>query len=111
MQQAQGMQSFLQSGGGNCHSGPILSDYQLHVIGMADNGKNTASNMRTNGTYAFRTPSLGNMHSSTLRTLANVLDFYDHHHGTLTCTQTLACSIRPSRPLTTNRCLLPCLAA
>ena len=87
-QQVQGMQAFGQSGCGNCHSGPMLSDYQLHVMGVADNPKNTASDTGANGTYAFRTPSLRNvaltapyMHSGTVPSLAAVLDFYDPGPG------------------------------
>ena len=83
-QQVQGMQAFVQSGCGNCHSGPLLSDYQLHVMGVADNSKHATSDTGANGTYAFRTPSLRNvaltapyMHSGTLATLNDVLDFYD----------------------------------
>ncbi len=88
-QQVQGLQSFLQSGCGNCHSGPLLSDYQLHVMGVADNSKNSTSDTGANGTYAFRTPSLRNvaltapyMHSGTLGTLNDVLDFYDNGRNT-----------------------------
>lgn len=88
-QQVQGLQSFLQSGCGNCHGGPMLSDYQLHVMGVADNAKNAASDAGAGGTYAFRTPSLRNvaltapyMHSGTLATLGDVLDFYDNDRNT-----------------------------
>lgn len=87
-QQVQGLNAFVQSGCAKCHSGPMLSDYQLHVMGVADNGKNAASDTGANGTYAFRTPSLRNvaltspyMHSGTLGNLAAVLDFYDAGRG------------------------------
>ncbi|MDO7885639.1 cytochrome-c peroxidase [Hymenobacter cheonanensis] len=87
-EQVQGMQAFVQSGCANCHSGPMLSDYQLHVMGVADNPKNAASDTGANGTYAFRTPSLRNvaltapyMHSGTVPNLAGVLDFYDPGPG------------------------------
>ena len=87
-QQMQGLQAFVQSGCANCHSGPMLSDYQLHVLGVADNSKNATSDAGANGTYAFRTPSLRNvaltapyMHSGTLTSLAAVLDFYDPGRG------------------------------
>ncbi len=87
-EQVSGLNAFVQSGCGNCHSGPMLSDYQLHVLGVADNPKNAASDAGANGTYAFRTPSLRNvartapyMHSGTLPTLAAVLDFYDPGRG------------------------------
>ncbi len=88
-QQVQGLQAFVQSGCANCHSGPMLSDFQLHVMGVADNSKHTTSDTGANGTYAFRTPSLRNvaltapyMHSGTLRTLADVLTFYDNGRNT-----------------------------
>jgi cytochrome c peroxidase len=87
-QQVQGLQAFVQSGCAKCHSGPMLSDYQLHVMGVADNSKNTTSDTGANGTYAFRTPSLRNvaltapyMHSGTLPNLQAVLDFYDPGRG------------------------------
>lgn len=83
-QQVQGMQAFGQSGCGNCHSGPMLSDYRLHAMGVADNSKNSASDTGASGSYAFHTPSLRNvaltapyMHSGTVASLAAVLDFYD----------------------------------
>ncbi|GAA4493166.1 cytochrome-c peroxidase [Hymenobacter ginsengisoli] len=88
-QQVQGLQAFVQSGCAKCHSGPMLSDYQLHVMGVADNSKNATSDAGANGTYAFRTPSLRNvaltapyMHSGTLRTLNDVLNFYDNDRNT-----------------------------
>lgn len=59
------------------------------MLGVADNGKLATSDSGTNGTYAFRTPSLRNlaatapyMHSSVLTTLADVLRFYDAGRGT-----------------------------
>ncbi|MGI4863330.1 MAG: cytochrome-c peroxidase [Janthinobacterium lividum] len=88
-QQVQGLTAFLQSGCTKCHTGPMLSDYQLHVLGTADNAKNTTSDTGANGTYAFRTPSLRNvaltapyMHGGTLGTLADVVDFYDNGRNT-----------------------------
>ncbi|MDB5235654.1 MAG: cytochrome-c peroxidase [Hymenobacter sp.] len=87
-QEVAGLNAFVTSGCAKCHSGPMLSDYQLHVLGVADNSKNTASDSGVNGTYAFRTPSLRNvaltapyMHSGTIRDLAGVLNFYDPGRG------------------------------
>ncbi len=87
-QQVQGLQAFVQCGCAKCHSGPMLSDYQLHVMGVADNSKNTTPDTGANGTYAFRTPSLRNvaltapyMSSGTLPNLQAVLDFYDPGRG------------------------------
>ena len=87
-QQVQGLNAFVASGCAKCHSGPMLSDYQLHVLGAADNAKNATSDAGANNAYAFRTPSLRNvaltapyMHSGTLPTLAAVLSFYDPGRG------------------------------
>ncbi|WP_460616710.1 cytochrome-c peroxidase [Hymenobacter ruber] len=87
-QQVQGLNDFVTSGCAKCHSGPMLSDYQLHVLGVADNTKNPASDAGANGSYAFRTPSLRNvaltapyMHSGTLPNLQAVLNFYDPGRG------------------------------
>ena len=87
-QEVQGLNAFVTSGCAKCHSGPMLSDYQLHILGVADNAKNTTSDAGANGTYAFRTPSLRNvaltapyMHSGTIRDLAGVLNFYDPGRG------------------------------
>ena len=90
-QQVQGLNAFVTSGCAKCHSGPMFSDYQLHVLGVADNAKNAASDAGANNTYAFRTPSLRNvaltapyMHSGTLPNLTAVLNFYDPGRGQTT---------------------------
>jgi len=87
-QQVQGLTAFVQSGCAKCHNGPMLSDYQLHVLGVADNPKNATSDAGANGTYAFRTPSLRNvaltapyMHSGTIPNLAGVVGFYAPPRG------------------------------
>ncbi|MDO7854117.1 cytochrome-c peroxidase [Hymenobacter convexus] len=87
-QQVQGLNDFVTSGCAKCHSGPMLSDYKTHVLGVADNGKNPTSDAGLNGTYAFRTPSLRNvaltapyMHDGTLANLQAVLNFYDPGRG------------------------------
>ncbi|MCC3155231.1 cytochrome c peroxidase [Hymenobacter sp. BT770] len=87
-QEVAGLNAFVASGCAKCHSGPMLSDYQVHVLGVADNAKNATSDAGVNGTYAFRTPSLRNvaltapyMHSGTLPTLQAVLNFYDPGRG------------------------------
>lgn len=83
-EQVQGLTAFVQSGCPKCHSGPMLSDYQPHVLGVADNAKLTASDAGQGNGYAFRTPSLRQvagtapyMHNGTLATLAEVVRFYD----------------------------------
>jgi len=86
--EVQGLNAFVTSGCAKCHSGPMLSDYKTHVLGVADNAKNAASDSGVNGTYAFRTPSLRNvaltapyMHSGTIANLQGVLNFYDPGRG------------------------------
>ena len=83
-EQVQGLQAFVGAGCARCHSGPMLSDYQPHVLGIADNPRLAATDAGVKGTYAFRTPSLRNvaltapyMHNGTLATLPQVLGFYD----------------------------------
>lgn len=87
-QEVAGLNAFVASGCAKCHNGPMLSDYQMHILGVADNGKNAASDAGVNGTYAFRTPSLRNvaltapyMHNGTIRDLTGVLNFYDPGRG------------------------------
>jgi cytochrome c peroxidase len=82
--QIQGMRQFERTGCVNCHSGPMFSDYQLHVLAIPDNRKLPESDAGANLTYAFRTASLRNlaftapyMHSGVFRDLDDVLDFYD----------------------------------
>jgi len=82
--QIQGMRRFERAGCMNCHSGPMFSDYQLHVLAVPDNRKLPDSDPGANQTYAFRTASLRNlaytapyMHSGAFSTLDDVLDFYD----------------------------------
>lgn len=70
--QQRGMKAFTQAGCQHCHGGPMLSDFKLHVIGAPGERQ------------AFRTPTLRNlthtapyMHNGRLRTLDDVLVFYD----------------------------------
>ena len=78
-----GMQLFQSVGCINCHSGPMFSDYQLHVLSVPDNPK-SPYDKGANDMYAFRTPSLRNlkftapyMHSGQFENLEQVLEFYD----------------------------------
>lgn len=70
--QQRGMKVFEESGCIRCHGGPMLSDYKLHVVAAPGERQ------------AFRTPSLRNlrhtapyMHNGRLRTLDEVLLFYE----------------------------------
>lgn len=82
--QIKGMQLFKDEGCPVCHSGPMFSDYQLHVLSVPDNTQLASSDAGAGGTYAFRTPSLRNvgltapyMHNGVFRTLKQVMKFYD----------------------------------
>ena len=83
-----GMKAFMEAGCARCHSGPMLSDFKPHVLGLADNDKLSASDSGYQSTYAFRTPTLRNlrrtrpyMHNGKLQTLDNVMLFYEDLHG------------------------------
>lgn len=80
----EGFQQFIRSGCGNCHHGPMFSDYQQHVLGVPANPKLPNPDMGIDSSYAFRTPSLRNlrftapyMHNGSLPTLLRVLEFYE----------------------------------
>lgn len=81
--QIQGMKAFAANGCVKCHSGPMFSDLQLHVLSVPDNAR-LPSDAGAAGTYTFRTPSLRNlaytapyMHSGVFSNLNEVLNFYD----------------------------------
>lgn len=83
-----GMYIFLKSGCSKCHNGPMFSDFKTHVMGVADNEKIGFSDDGFEKKYAFRTPSLRNlrftfpyMHSGKVKTLENVLEFYEDLSG------------------------------
>lgn len=83
-QQIQGMLTFKDEGCPICHSGPMFSDYKLHVMSVPDNTQLASSDAGAEGRYAFRTPSLRNvgmtapyMHNGVFQTLKQVLKFYD----------------------------------
>lgn len=83
-----GMQVFLKSGCAKCHNGPMLSDYKVHSLGVPDNEKLPQSDAGVDNQYKFRTPSLRNlrftapyMHSGKLKTLEQVLEFYEDLAG------------------------------
>jgi cytochrome c peroxidase len=79
-----GLQLFSSVGCASCHSGPMFSDYQLHVLSVPDNPK-LPTDSGADGTYAFRTPTLRNlkstgpyMHNGIFSELEILLDFYDN---------------------------------
>jgi cytochrome c peroxidase len=81
--QLRGMERFQSIGCINCHSGPMLSDFATHVLGVPDNAKLSESDSGVNQSWAFRTPSLRNltvtapyMHNGVFATLNEVVNFY-----------------------------------
>ena len=83
-QQIQGMLLFKEEGCAICHSGPMFSDYKLHVMSVPDNSQLAGSDAGAGGTYAFRTPSLRNvgltapyMHNGVFQNLKQIMKFYD----------------------------------
>lgn len=84
----QGMNLFLKDGCAKCHHGPMFSDFKTHVMGVPEQEKLKLPDDGYEKTYAFRTPSLRNlrftspyMHNGKLKTLENVLEFYEDLSG------------------------------
>lgn len=80
----EGFLLFKKVGCGNCHNGPMLSDYLPHVIGVPTNEKLLEFDKGIEDQYAFRTASLRNlrftapyMHNGQFNTLREVLEFYE----------------------------------
>lgn len=63
-EQIRGMNRFFQIGCDDCHSGPMFSDFELHVVGVPDHNLLDETDAGANGTYAFRTPTLRNLHET-----------------------------------------------
>ncbi len=85
----EGMELFMQAGCARCHSGPMLSDFKVHVMGAPDGDKRSDVDSGFQGSFAFRTPTLRNlrftapyMHSGKIQTLEHVLGFYEDLRGT-----------------------------
>ncbi len=77
----EGLNRFVRVGCAECHSGPMLSDYQLHTLSVPELNRSTAD--AGAGAFNFRTPSLRNlsftapyMHNGRFDRLEDVLDFY-----------------------------------
>jgi cytochrome c peroxidase len=84
----EGMELFLTAGCARCHSGPMFSDFKVHVIAAPDADKRTEVDSGFQGSFAFRTPSLRNlrftapyMHSGKIGNLTDVLTFYEDLRG------------------------------
>jgi len=84
----EGLRLFLKDGCTKCHHGPMFSDYKTHVMGVPEQEKLRYSDSGYAKSYAFRTPSLRNllhtypyMHNGKLKSLENVLEFYEDLSG------------------------------
>lgn len=84
----EGLNLFLKTGCAKCHSGPMLSDFKLHTLGVPDSQNRAETDAGVNNDYAFRTPTLRNlrytgpyMHSGKFATLEQVLQFYEDIAG------------------------------
>ncbi len=80
----EGFELFKEVGCANCHNGPMLSDYKIHVLGTPENSKLPIPDGGVKDSFGFRTPSLRNlrftapyMHNGSLKTLKRVLEFYE----------------------------------
>jgi cytochrome c peroxidase len=79
-----GFAQFKKAGCGNCHNGPMFSDFKRHVLGVPENGLLPEADGGPEADFAFRTPSLRNlrftapyMHNGTFPDLLKVLEFYE----------------------------------
>lgn len=78
-----GMQEFVIAGCAECHSGPLFSDFELHVLG-APEADDLNEPDDGDGTFAFRTPMLRQLvftapffHGGQFETPGDVVEFYD----------------------------------
>ena len=84
----EGFEAFKEAGCGNCHNGPMFSDFKTHVISVPPTDKLTQPDSGFQTTFAFRTPSLRNlrftfpfMHNGELESLKEILEFYEDIAG------------------------------
>jgi cytochrome c peroxidase len=59
--EVRGMTAFASRGCAQCHNGPMLSDYQFHVLSVTDNPLLGAADPGADNQFAFRTPTLRNL--------------------------------------------------
>lgn len=83
-EQLNGMAEFADTGCAECHSGPMFSDYEVHVLGVPEADGLTEPDSG-DGTFAFRTPTLRQLaftgpyfHGGQESDLDDVIDFYDN---------------------------------
>jgi cytochrome c peroxidase len=84
----EGFTLFMNAGCARCHSGPMFSDFKVHIMGAPDADKRKDIDSGYHNSFAFRTPSLRNlrftwpyMHSGKISNLENVLTFYEDLRG------------------------------
>ncbi|KAA1244587.1 cytochrome-c peroxidase [Aquimarina sp. RZ0] len=84
LSEKEGFELFKKVGCAACHSGPMFSDYKMHVLGVSENKKLDTPDAGFEETFSFRTPSLRNlrftapyMHNGSLKNLQKVLEFYE----------------------------------
>ncbi|CDF79785.1 cytochrome c551 peroxidase' /EC_number= [Formosa agariphila KMM 3901] len=79
-----GFNLFKKANCHSCHSGPMFSDFKMHVLTVPENEKLNFPDDGFEKTYAFRTPTLRNlrytapyMHNGKFENLLEVLEFYE----------------------------------
>jgi cytochrome c peroxidase len=84
----EGFTLFMNAGCARCHSGPMFSDFKVHIMGAPNAGKRKDIDSGYHNNFAFRTPSLRNlrftwpyMHSGKIANLENVLTFCEDLRG------------------------------
>ncbi|MEM7162170.1 MAG: cytochrome c peroxidase [Bacteroidota bacterium] len=85
-QEIEGMNTFIDVGCANCHSGPMFSDFELHTLSVPEHP--LVEDEGATGNFDFRTPSLRNlaltgpyMHNGRFNQLRDVLEFYNDISG------------------------------
>ena len=82
--QLQGLSVFAETGCAECHSGPMFSDFDTHVLGVPE-ADGLSSPDTGDGNFGFRTPTLRQLaftapyfHGGQESELDEVIDFYDN---------------------------------
>ena len=82
-EQIEGLETFIEVGCADCHSGAMFSDYELHTLGVPDHDLVQDDKGATDN-FDFRTPTLRNieltapyMHNGVIESLEDVVEFYD----------------------------------
>lgn len=84
----EGFETFKSAGCGNCHNGPMFSDFKTHVLSVPPSAQLSEPDSGFLSTFAFRTPSLRNlrftfpfMHNGELGSVKEILEFYEDIAG------------------------------